>query len=232
MAAERGPVRQRRARRALALLALLGAAGLAADAGWIHAKAWLAQQLLARSWEHSRSDGGRHRPWPWADTHPVARLRHAGLAVDQIVVAGDSGRSLAFGPGWAEASAAPGAPGTTVLGGHRDTHFGWLRRVRVGDLLELQSTAGTRRFRIESLTVADARVHRLALDGDADRLLLVTCWPFDALVAGGPERYVVGALACDDDCDPPTHSAQAAAGRSPWASSPAHADRQRRTIRS
>jgi hypothetical protein len=40
----------------------------------------------------------------------------------------------------------------------------------------------------------------------------VTCWPFDALLAGGSERYVVIASACEPaDCDPPAHSAQAVA---------------------
>ena len=31
----------------------------------------------------------------------------------------------------------------------------------------------------------------LRTDPDADQLVLVTCYPFDALRAGGPLRYVV-----------------------------------------
>ena len=47
--------------------ALMLAAGLGLDGLWIHAKAALAQLLLARAW--ARSDHGREArpPWPWAD---------------------------------------------------------------------------------------------------------------------------------------------------------------------
>jgi sortase A len=48
---------------------LVGGEGL-----WIYAKAKLAQMLLELSWRSEQS-GRRMRPWPWADTHPVAKLR-------------------------------------------------------------------------------------------------------------------------------------------------------------
>jgi sortase A len=173
------------------LLALL-ALGLVVDAGWLHAKAWLAQVLLQDAWTQTRAMQLPQQPWPWADTHPVARLRVAAHDVDQIVLAGDAGRTLAFGPGWAEASAAPGQVGTSVISGHRDTHFAFLQALAPGDAIELDSPQGTRRYRVSSLRVADTRREALALDA-GDALFLVTCWPFDALVAGGPLRYVVRA---------------------------------------
>lgn len=172
----------------LATLALL----LAIDASWLHAKAWLAQQLLADAWAASQDGGGAHKPWPWADTHPVARLRVATHGIDQIVLAGDAGRTLAFGPGWAESSARPGARGTPVISGHRDTHFSFLRELVAGDEIALQGTDGEARYRVASSRVADTRSETLAVP-DADALLLVTCWPFDTVVPGGPLRYVVRA---------------------------------------
>jgi sortase A len=155
------------------------------------AKAALAQQLLQASWQQSLADGAAHRPWPWADTHPVARLRAERLDIDKIVLAGDAGRPLAFGPGWAEASAAPGAAGTTVISGHRDSHFEWLRELRDGDLVELEAAPGVRAYRVVATQVVDSRTHRLATDPSRDELVLVTCYPFAALAAGGPLRYVV-----------------------------------------
>lgn len=197
-------------RRGFALLLTLIACGLALDAGYIHAKAALAQVLLSQAWEATRSDGGAHRPWPWADSHPVARLRMPRLGVNQIVLAGDSGRTIAFGPGWAEASAPPGSAGTTVISAHRDTHFVWLRDLQPGDLLLLESAAGERRYLVRTGEVADSRQQRLPLDADAERLLLVTCWPFDALTSGGPLRFVIVAEAVVDaqaDTSSPTSGA-------------------------
>lgn len=178
------------------LASLLGllAACLAIDAGYIHAKASLAQLLLARAWENSRATGEPQRPWPWADSHPVARLQMSRFAVDQVVLAGDSGRTIAFGPGWAEASASPGSRGTSVITAHRDTHFSWLRDVLPGDSIDVESANGLRRYRVISMQVADSRDDRLALDNATDQLILVTCWPFDAISSGGPLRYVVTAI--------------------------------------
>ncbi|GGA84300.1 hypothetical protein GCM10011521_23350 [Arenimonas soli] len=178
------------ARRCLARALLLAAGLLAVQAAWLPAKAALAQGLLAASWQQSLADGEPHRPWPWADTHAVARLSSPRLGISQVVLAGDSGRSLAFGPGWAESSASPGTRGTVVISGHRDTHFRWLQDLRHGDVLDLQSRDGPRRYEVAATRVADARHERIVAT-DHDQLLLVTCWPFDATAARGPLRYLV-----------------------------------------
>lgn len=181
-------------RRLLAAGVMLAGAAIAGQAGWIHAKAGLAQWLLQNAWERGLADGDTHAPWPWADTWPVARLQVPGHGIDQIVLAGDSGRTLAFAPGWAEASAAPGAIGTTVVSGHRDTHFAFLRTLVPGEEVRLQSAAGDAVYRVVDARVADTRVDRLPLDDGGETLWLVTCWPFDAMSAGGPMRYAVRAV--------------------------------------
>lgn len=183
----------RRLLRGAALLCVAVAAWQAAVAAWIPAKAWLAQRLLERAWSAALRDGRAVRPWPWADTVPVARLRVPRLGVDAIVLAGDSGRVLAFGPGWAPSSAAPGAAGLSVISGHRDTAFAFLRELRDGDAIELQTPHSTRRYRVAARDVVDSRSTRLATRDGGDGLALVTCWPFDAVVPGGPLRYVVTA---------------------------------------
>lgn len=177
----------------LAGILLVAGLGLAGAGGWIHVKAWLAQYLVASAWARTVQDGGTHRPWPWADTYPVARLRAPEHGIEQFVLAGDSGRVLAFGPGWAPASAAPASAGRIIISGHRDTHFRWIENLRIGDHIELTGRASTRSYVVESSRVADARRERLALDEAAAELRLVTCWPFDALAPGGPWRYVITA---------------------------------------
>ena len=66
---------------------------------WIPAKAALAQALLEAAWQRTTEMGERVRPWPWADTWPVARLTVPRLNTSWIVLSGSSGRTLAFGPG-------------------------------------------------------------------------------------------------------------------------------------
>jgi sortase A len=178
-------------------IAFFGALALAVwqlgGAGYIHAKAVLAQHLLESAWTQTQITGAPAKPWPWADTTPVARLRLARLDIEQIVLAGDSGRTLAFGPGWAESSSRPGEQGVAVISGHRDTHFSFLRYVVNGDEFEVQTRAGVSRYAVTAMQVLDASRTTLAIDADGAVLQLVTCYPFDAIVPGGPLRYVVTA---------------------------------------
>ena len=161
-------------------------------AGAIHAKAWLAQVLLARAWADTLDGAGPRRPWPWADTVPVARLRVPELKVDQIVLSGASGRTLAFGPGHLDGTAAPGAPGHSVVSGHRDTQFRFLRDLRPGMVLQVQRGDGQwQAYRVRGSEVIDARHARLSPATERPALTLVTCYPFDAIAPGGPLRYLV-----------------------------------------
>jgi sortase A len=81
-----------------------------------------------------------------------------------------------------------------IIGGHRDTHFQFLRNVEVGELLGMETTRGQRHiYKVVGVDIVDSRKGSLVLDTDAAMLTLVTCYPFDALEAGGPLRYVVTA---------------------------------------
>mgnify|MGYP000175686764 FL=1 len=161
---------------------------------YIPAKAWFAQELMQRAWLRASAGEDRAAPWPWADTWPVARLTATSHDVDLIVLAGGSGRTLAFGPGHLGASALPGEIGNMVIAGHRDTHFAFLQEVRRGDRLGIESFGGaTYVYEVTGLDVVDSRRGSLVLDTDVSALTLVTCYPFDALEPGGPLRYVVTA---------------------------------------
>ncbi len=86
--------------------------------------------------------------------------------------------------------------GNTVISAHRDTHFRFLQRVVPGDAIVLETAAGTRtRYRARDVFVADIRTLRIPRDTAVPTLTLVTCYPFDAMVPGGPLRYVVVAEA-------------------------------------
>jgi sortase A len=161
-------------------------------AAWIEAKAHLAQALIRRAWRQSSAGAGDTRPWPWADTHPVARLIVPGRGVDTFVLAGASGRTLAFGPGHLDGTPRPGARGNAVISGHRDTHFAFLRRLERGDQVLVERRDGRRhRFVVSSTRVVDRRDLGVVADAGDTRLTLVTCYPFDAIRPGGPLRYVV-----------------------------------------
>jgi sortase A len=187
-------VRQQRRRRfAIGALLALGLALLAAGF-WMPAKAELAQHLLNRAWQRTAAGDAAAKPWPWADTHAVARLTLPGSAEPLTVLAGASGRNLAFAPALLDGSAPPGADGVTVIAGHRDTHFRPLATLALGDELTLERPDGsTLEYEVAALDVVDSARAELRLDAEESIVVLVTCWPFDAVDVGGSWRYVVTA---------------------------------------
>jgi sortase A len=175
------------------VLIALGVALLAAGF-WLPAKAELAQHLLNRAWQRATAGDSAARPWPWADTHPVARLTLPGSVEPLTVLAGASGRNLAFAPALLDGSAAPGAEGVTVIAGHRDTHFRPLATLAIGEELTLERPDGSvLRYAVEALDVVDSERAELRLDADESIVVLVTCWPFEAVTVSGSWRYVVTA---------------------------------------
>jgi sortase A len=178
---------------ALAGLILLG------QGAYIHAKAALAQLLLERAFSETIATGRETKPWAWADTWPVARIEVKRLHASAIVLAGSSGQALAFGPGHVELTPNAGERGVAVYSAHRDTHFRFLKKVVVGDEIEITRGDG-KRFRYRADAASVARFDNSGIDPITNRyeLVLSTCWPFEAL-APGPERYLLHAILVGPD---------------------------------
>ena len=207
--AQQGAASRRSGRRGLAAFPvslpafLLTAAGLVllAQAAWIPAKAALAQVLLERAFARTLAEGASARPWPWADTVPVARIGFPRLGERYVVLAGSSGQALAFGPGHVEGTPEAGEPGIAVYAAHRDTQFRSLGRLTVGDAIKVERRDGvTVRFRVTGRRVVRWDASGLDPDAPGRRLILATCWPLDA-VTSGPERLLVEA-ALDQTAEP------------------------------
>jgi sortase A len=183
-----------RKRRAATAATVLGILAILYGA-WIPAKAALAQILLRAAWQRTLHGASDARPWPWADTRPVARIVIDRTGSDFIVLEGANGRALAFAPAHLERTALPGDPGNCVISAHRDTHFAALRNVVSGDVVRLQQSDGRwLTYRVAAQRVVDKHEMWVTRNDGVAALTLVTCYPFDAIVPGGPERYVIQAM--------------------------------------
>lgn len=207
------------------------------EAAWIEVKAYAAQVLIEAAWERNQVGVQSARPWPWADTTPVARLtvlerapRSLTLPAQYatprgeslIVLEGASGRNLAFGPAHDAASVLPGETGNSVIAAHRDTHFRILKTLQTGDRLRIERTNGrVAHFSVSDIRIVDSRHTRIALGAEEPRLTLVTCYPFDAIQPGGPLRFVVTAdLIAGAGLPPPPQVAHAAPPKLPTDGTP------------
>lgn len=164
---------------------------------WIPAKAALAQVLLERAFAQSVATGRPVKPWPWADTWPVAKVSFPRQHRSVIVLDGASGQALAFGPGHVAGTPDAGDRGAAVYAAHRDTHFAVLARVRPGDEIAVQRIDGRQfRFRVTGAQVVRWNASGVDPHAPGRALALATCWPLDAKVHG-PLRYLVWARPTD-----------------------------------
>jgi|GEM_PF-2295589 len=53
--------------------------------------------------------------------------------------------------------------------------------------------SGLTNYQVKTIDVVDSRVATINTEQSGQTLVLVTCYPFDAVVTGGPLRYVVTA---------------------------------------
>ncbi len=109
-----------------------------------------------------------------------------------MVLEGNSGRNLAFGPVLVDGTL---DSRDRVISGHRDTHFRFLASLKKGDRVRLETRQLSRWFEVRQMEVIDSRNRELVIEPGIERLSLVTCYPFDSFQTGGPLRYVVTAVA-------------------------------------
>ena len=163
---------------------------------FIQLKAIAAQYMLEYAWQNTLIQQQPHKPWPWADTWPVAKLMF-GNKDSMIVLEGVTGQALAFGPGQMQGTGGAVNNVLTVMAGHRDTHFKTLNTLVLGDEVSVQDDHGEWRvYIVSNIDIINTDTHMVDLSDHSQavpQLMLVTCYPFDAMQAGGPLRYVVTA---------------------------------------
>lgn len=158
------------------------------EAGFIHAKAWVAQKFIANAWQESREEGTPQKAWAWADTWPVAKLTIEESPL--YVLNGTSGEALAFGPGRLSTL---DLNQHTVIAGHRDTHFKVLEHLDYGDefRLETQDLSGV--FSVQNVGVYHETDTSMLVPSDTPMVTLITCYPFDDVSPDTEWRWVVTA---------------------------------------
>ncbi|MCL1090897.1 class GN sortase [Shewanella profunda] len=173
---------------------------------YMQAKAHFAQYLIEQAWTKTLADGKSHKPWSWADTYPVAKLSiyqsNKFTHFDEIaandslyVLAGASGRNLAFGPSLVLSSASAGQIGNTVIAGHRDTHFAILNGMAVGRKISLQTASGKDiLYQVVATQVVHESQTEFMAPSEDERLTLITCYPFGEIQGGAELRFVVQAV--------------------------------------
>ena len=144
---------------------------------------------------------------------PEAFLRIPSVKLAVPVYADTGALNLNLGAGLMTGTARPGGDGNMGITAHRDGYFHALSNVAVGDLIEIESRAGTFEYRVFDSSMM-SRDDKSALRPTGQSVVtLVTGYP-SYFVEGVPHRYVVRALVVDKR-DESTRLAAAAEDRNP-----------------
>ncbi len=182
----------KKSKRKLSIIALLLlSVGLFGNTIYIQSKAVLAQYLIANAWQQTKQDNQQSKtiskpskPWAWADTYPVAKLIVPQKNLAYYVLAGATGSPLAFAPGLYAGTALPTMVTNTdslpipdtVIAGHHNTHFDFLKRIKVGEAIQLENhLSQTISYQVSEIKVLDIRKQQLPVRYGGNSVTLVTC---------------------------------------------------------
>ncbi|MHB8064630.1 MAG: class D sortase [Ruminiclostridium sp.] len=105
---------------------------------------------------------------------------------------GTGADELKKGVGHFTQSVLPGEEDNCVLSGYRDTVFAELVKLKIGDQLIVQTSAGTYTYEINNIRIVDKDDKTVILPADHAVLTLSTCYPF-YVVDNAPNRYILTA---------------------------------------
>ena len=172
---------------------LIAGLGLFSHGAYMQAKAWLAQVLIEQAWQEALiTPHVRVKPWFYADSFVTAQLNWPVHNKVLSVLAGASGRNLAFAP----SHFLPGAKlgdkhGGALIAGHNDTHFAFLKHTKVGETFTLQLQSGViQHYKVKGIEVIHQSQQAFL---QTPGLYLLTCYPFDSLASGTDLRWLVSA---------------------------------------
>jgi sortase A len=120
---------------------------------------------------------------PAAEGSPVAHLQIPSIGLDWTVVEGVGVPDLKKGPGHFPETPMPGQLGNAAIAGHRTTYgapFFDLDKIKVGDLIQVSTLAGTYTYSVTGTTVVQPKEYAAVIptvDPNVATLTLATCTP-------------------------------------------------------
>lgn len=177
---------------------------LSLQASWLPAKAWLSQELIRYSWQRSMLNVKMYqqnqqqkvtiKPWPWADTFPIAELSFKRLEKNIVILNGGDPTTLAFSAGAIAPFNKTNSGKPFVIAGHNDSHFAFLEDILMKDVISMKDQQGKNQlYQVEAIDIIDASQGQLPILVNDSSLILITCYPFNSINTNSNERYIITA---------------------------------------
>ena len=158
----------------------------------IEIKARVAQYLLNNAWNKTIETGDEYEPWPGFDGYPILKLKIPKFKLQQIVLSNTSGQSLAFGPSFHPETYLPKENKITAISSHRDSHGYYIRDLKINDFVILEDKENNKfTYKVKNFKIINVENKDFQFNKTSNQLLLITCYPLDAIISGTKLRYIV-----------------------------------------
>lgn len=109
------------------------------------------------------------------------------------IIQGTSAKELKKGVGHFTQSVLPGQEDNCVLAGHRDTALRQIGKLKIGDELIIQTSAGKFTYEVNETRIVHEDDKTVIVPMDHAVLTLTTCYPFN-VIGSAADRYIVSAV--------------------------------------
>ena len=132
---------------------------------------------------------------PSQEGDPLAWLSAPDAGLSSLVLMGATADNMHKWPSLSRVGFLPEEAGLKLIQAHRDIHFGNLGKLKEGSLIELETVAGKKSYRVSETEILDTErsTRRIMESRREDRLVLMTCYPF-RYIGPAPQRYLVWAV--------------------------------------
>jgi sortase A len=132
------------------------------------------------------------KPQKFAEGDVIGSLVIPVLKKRLPLLQGTGTATLKKGVGHYTQSVMPGVKDNCVLSAHRDTYFRGIGKVKKGDLLIVQTQAGSFTYKTKGIRIVEADDKTVIVPTSTAVLTLTTCYPFN-YVGNAPQRYIITA---------------------------------------
>lgn len=122
----------------------------------------------------------------------IGSLFIPSLNIELPIIQGTGDKELKKGVGHFAQSVLPGEQDNCVLSGHRETTFHQIGKLIIGDLLIVQTSAGTFTYEVKGFRIVHKDDKTVIVPTDDAVLTLTTCYPFN-FIGSAPDRYIISA---------------------------------------
>jgi len=109
------------------------------------------------------------------------------------ILQGTEDKELEKGVGHFTRSVLPGEKDNCVISGHRETAFRQLDKLKIGNMIIVQTSAGTFTYEVSGTRIVHKDDKTVIVPTKNAVLTMTTCYPFH-FIGNAPDRYIVSAV--------------------------------------